>query len=70
MTLGGNPPVEVNPYTDDLIRSLVELRARIRREAADVRDDTERARQLDAIQLGLKIADLEGGASPGVTISC
>jgi hypothetical protein len=58
IVLPGDPPIELDPYEHDLIRALVEQRARIKHERDNVTaaGDDERARQLDALQLGLKIA--------------
>lgn len=56
--LPGNPPLEFDPYRDDLVRVLVEQRARIKgdRDAAIAAGDLAVAARLDAAQLGLKIA--------------
>jgi hypothetical protein len=50
--------LEVDPYTDDLIKALVEQRARVKRRRDDAKaaGDLELERRLDAEQLGMKIA--------------
>jgi hypothetical protein len=55
--VAGNPAYHVDPYTDDLIKRLIELRATTRAEQrdADARGDVEAATRLDAIQQGMKI---------------
>jgi hypothetical protein len=56
ITLPGG--LEVDPYRDDLIQALVEQRARVKgeRDQAKATGDQELERQLDAMQLGMKIA--------------
>jgi hypothetical protein len=56
ITLPGG--LEVDPYNDDLIKALVEQRARVKRlrDEAKAAGDLELERRLDAVQLGMKIA--------------
>jgi hypothetical protein len=56
ITLPGR--LEVDPYKDDLIKTLVEQRARVKRERdkAKADGDLELERRLDAEQLGMKAA--------------
>lgn len=55
--VAGNPRYRIDPYTDDFIKRLVEMRAEVKAEmkAAKRAGELDRARQLDAIQLGMKI---------------
>jgi hypothetical protein len=66
ITLPGG--LEVDPYADDLIKALVEQRARVkdRRDEAKAVGDTELERRLDAEQLGMKIAS--NAAAYGIPI--
>jgi hypothetical protein len=66
--LAGDPAYHVDPYTDDLIQRLIELRADVRKDlhAAEAAGDHETARRLDAIQQGMKVA--ANAASYGVPI--
>ena len=56
--IAGDPRFVVDPYRDDPIKRLVELRATVRSEAKQAQDagDEARADELDAIQQGMKIA--------------
>jgi hypothetical protein len=56
ITLPGG--LQVDPHSDDLIKALVEQRARVKHqlEQAKAAGDAELERRLDAIQLGMKIA--------------
>jgi hypothetical protein len=55
--VAGNPDYRVDPYTDDLIKRLIELRATTKaaQVEAEQRGDLETAAQLEAIQQGMKI---------------
>jgi hypothetical protein len=56
--VAGNPAHRIDPYTDDLIKRLIELRAITKQAMRDAerRGAQELAAELDAIQQGMKIA--------------
>ena len=57
MDIAGDPAFRVDPYADDFIKRLVELRARVKadKQAAEQVGDREGADLLESIQLGMKI---------------
>ena len=55
--VAGNPDYRIDPYTDDLIKRLIELRATTKttQRTAEHQGDLETAAQLEATQQGMKI---------------
>lgn len=58
LDIAGDPNYRVDPYTDDVIKRLVELRRHIKqqRQQAEADGDSATEARPDAIELGLKIA--------------